>query len=86
MPGVLVMEALAQVGAVAILSQPEWKGRTAYFAGIDRAKFRKKIIPGDVLMLETEIIRVKGPIGLGKARACVDGRVAAEAQLTFAIG
>lgn len=86
MPGVLIMEALAQVGAVAILSRPEWKGRTAYFAGIDKAKFRKKVLPGDVLMLETEIIKSKGPIGVGKARAFVDGRVAAEAELTFAVG
>lgn len=86
MPGVLIMEALAQVGAVAILSRPEWKGRTAYFAGIDRAKFRKKVLPGDVLMLETEIIKSKGPIGIGKARAFVDGRVVAEAELTFAVG
>lgn len=86
MPGVLIMEALAQVGAVAILSRPEWKGRTAYFAGIDKAKFRKKVLPGDVLMLETEIIKVKGSIGVGKARAFVDGKVAAEAELTFAVG
>lgn len=86
MPGVLIMEALAQVGAVAILSRPEWKGRTAYFAGIDKAKFRKKVLPGDVLMLETEIIKTKGPIGVGRARAFVDGRVAAEAELTFAVG
>ena len=86
MPGVLIMEALAQVGAVAILSRPEWKGHTAYFAGIDRAKFRKKVVPGDVLMLETEIIKTKGPIGVGKARAFVDGKVVAEAELTFAIG
>ncbi|MGN1197719.1 MAG: 3-hydroxyacyl-ACP dehydratase FabZ, partial [Acetatifactor sp.] len=61
MPGVLIMEALAQVGAVAILSQPEWKGRTAYFAGIDKARFKQKVIPGDVLTLEMEIIKVKGP-------------------------
>lgn len=86
MPGVLIMEALAQVGAVAILSRPEWKGRTAYFAGIDKAKFRKKVLPGDVLMLETEIIKVKGPIGIGKAQAFVDGRGVAEAELTFAVG
>ncbi len=86
MPGVLIMEALAQVGAVAILSDPQWKGKTAYFAGIDRAKFRKKVIPGDVLTLETEIIKKKGPIGVGRARAFVDGKVAAEAELTFAIG
>lgn len=86
MPGVLIMEALAQVGAVAILSQPEWKGRTAYFAGIDKARFRQKVVPGDVLMLETTLIKVKGPIGIGKAVAKVEGKVVAEAELTFAIG
>ena len=86
MPGVLIIEALAQVGAVAILSQPEWKGRTAYFAGIDKAKFRQKVLPGDVLMLETTIYKVKGPVGVGKAVASVDGKVVAEAELTFAIG
>ena len=86
MPGVLIMEALAQVGAIAILSQPEWKGRTAYFAGIDKAKFRKKVVPGDVLSLETTIIKVKGPIGVGRAVAAVDGKTVAEAELTFAIG
>jgi len=85
LPGVLIMEALAQVGAAAILSQPDWKGRTAYFAGIDKAKFRRKVVPGDVLTLETEIVRVKGPLGVGKAKAVVDGKVAAEAELTFAI-
>ncbi len=67
MPGVLIMEALAQVGAVAILSCPEWKGHTAYFAGIDKAKFRQKVVPGDVLSLETEIIKMKGPLGIGRA-------------------
>ena len=86
MPGVLIIEALAQVGAVAILSQPEWKGRTAYFAGIDKAKFRQKVMPGDVLHLETTIYKVKGPVGVGKAVATVNGKVAAEAELTFAIG
>jgi len=86
MPGVLLLEALAQVGAVAILSQPEWKGRTAYFAGIDKARFRQKVLPGDVLSLETVIVKVKGPVGVGKAVATVDGKVAAEAELTFAIG
>ena len=86
MPGVLIMEALAQVGAVAILSQPEWKGKTAYFAGIDKARFRRKVMPGDVLMLETTIIKVKGPVGVGKAVATVNGEKTAEAELTFAIG
>ncbi len=86
MPGVLIIEALAQVGAVAILSQPEWKGKTAYFAGIDKAKFRNKVLPGDVLTLEMSIIKVKGPVGVGNAVAKVDGKVAASAELTFAIG
>lgn len=86
MPGVLIMEALAQVGAVAILSKPEFKGHTAYFAGIDKARFRQKVLPGDVLMLETTIVKAKGPIGVGKAVAKVNDKVVAEAELTFAIG
>ena len=85
MPGVLILEALAQVGAVAILSQPEWKGKTAYFAGIEKARFRQRVLPGDVLTLETEIVKVKGPIGVGKAVASVNGKTAAQAELTFAI-
>ncbi len=86
MPGVLIIEALAQVGAVAMLSQPDYKGRTAYFAGIDKARFRRKVIPGDVLLLETEIIKVKGPVGVGRAVAKVGDEVAARAELTFSIG
>jgi 3-hydroxyacyl-[acyl-carrier-protein] dehydratase len=86
MPGVLIIEALAQVGAVALLSCPDLKGKTAYFAGIDNARFRKKVIPGDVLKLETEIIKIKGPMGIGNAVATVDGVRVAEARLTFAIG
>ena len=86
MPGVLIIEALAQTGAVAILSQPEWKGKTAYFAGINQAKFKHKVVPGDTLILETEIIKVKGPIGVGKAVARVNGKLACSAELTFAIG
>lgn len=86
MPGVLIVEALAQTGAVAILSQEEYKGKTAYFAGISNAKFKKKVLPGDVLTLETEIIRVKGPIGVGSAKAYVDGHLACQAELTFAVG
>lgn len=85
MPGVLIIEALAQVGAVAMLSIPEWKGKTAYFAGIEKAKFRKKVVPGDVLMLETTIVKVKGSMGIGKGIATVDGVKVAEAELTFAI-
>jgi 3-hydroxyacyl-[acyl-carrier-protein] dehydratase len=86
MPGVLIIEALAQTGAVAILSQPEWKGKTAYFAGISQAKFKQKVLPGDTLTLETEIVKIKGPIGVGKATAYVDGKAVCMAELTFAIG
>ena len=85
MPGVLIIEALAQAGAVAILSLDENKGKTVYFAAIQSAKFKRKVIPGDVLMLETEIVKQKGPMGIGKAVAWVDGEVAAQAELTFAI-
>ena len=86
MPGVLIIEALAQTGAVAILCQDEWKGKTAYFAGINNAKFKQKVEPGDTLELTTEIIKVKGPIGVGKAVAKVNGKTACMAELTFAIG
>lgn len=86
MPGVLIIEALAQTGAVAILSMEENRGKTAYFAGISSAKFKQKVVPGDVLTLETEIIKQKGPMGVGRAVAKVDGKVACMAELTFAIG
>ena len=86
MPGVLIVEALAQTGAVAILSMEENCGKTAYFAEINRARFKKKVVPGDVLTLTTEIIRQKGPIGIGSATASVRGEVVCTAELTFAIG
>lgn len=86
MPGVLIVEAMAQVGAVAILGRPENKGKTAYFASINSAKFKQKVVPGDVLTLELEIIKEKGPIGIGRGTAKVDGKIAASAELTFAIG
>ena len=86
MPGVLIIEAMAQAGAVAILSKPGQEGKTAYFAGIQNAKFKKKVKPGDVLTLELEIIKEKGPIGVGKGTAKVDGALVASAELTFAIG
>ena len=86
MPGVLIIEALAQVGAVAILSQPEFKGKTAYFGAIHSAKFKEKVVPGDVLRLETEIIKTKGPIGGGSAKAYVNDKLVTEAELTFDIG
>lgn len=86
MPGVLIIEALAQAGAVAILSRPEFKGKTAYFGAINSAKFKQKVVPGDVLMLELEVIKEKGPVGVGKATATVNGKVVTQAELTFAIG
>lgn len=86
MPGVLVIEALAQVGAVAILSKEENKGKIAYFGGINSAKFKGKVVPGDVLLLETKIIKSKGPIGVGEAIATVNGKIVVKAELTFAIG
>ena len=85
MPGVLILEALAQTGAVAILSLPEHRGKTAYFAGIDKAKFKQMVRPGDTLALETTIIRSKGPVGVGEAIATVNGKLAAKAELTFAV-
>ena len=85
MPGVLIMEALAQTGAVAILSLPEHRGKTAYFAGIDKAKFKQMVRPGDTLELETTIIGSKGPVGVGEAIATVNGKLAAKAELTFAL-
>ena len=83
MPGVLVVEALAQVGAAIILSMEENKGKTAFFGGLDKVKFRRKVIPGDTLRLECEIIRKKGPVGVGRATATVDGQLAVCAEMTF---
>ena len=86
MPGVLIIEALAQTGAVAILSKEENKGKIAYFGGIHSAKFKKKVVPGDKLRLECRIIKQKGPVGVGQAVATVDGKVAVSAELTFMVG
>ena len=85
MPGVLIVEALAQTGAVAILSLEANKGRVAYFGGMNNVKFKKKVVPGDKLRLECEIIKQKGPVGIGKAVATVDGTVAVTAELIFAV-
>ena len=85
MPGVLITEALAQTGAVAILSLEENKGKNALFGGIDKMKFKKIVKPGDVLKLEVKIIKKKGPIGVGEAIASVDGNIVAKGELTFAI-
>ena len=85
MPGVLIVESLAQTGAVAILSMEENKGKNALFGGIDKIRFKKQVVPGDRLKLEVKIIKRKGPIGIGEAIATVDGKVAAKGELTFAI-
>ncbi len=86
MPGVLIIEALAQVGAVICLSCEEFKGKTVYFGGISDAKFKRKVVPGEVLRLEVELIKRKGPIGVAKAIAYVDENVCTQATLTFVIG
>lgn len=85
MPGVLILESLAQVGAVLLLSEPEFKGKTAYFAGVNQARFRRKVVPGDVLKLEIEITKIRKSFGVGKGVATVNGEKAAEAEILFAI-
>ena len=85
MPGVLILEALAQTGAVAALSLPENKGKLAIFGGVKNARFKRQVIPGDVLELECAMVKRKGPVGIGAARATVDGQVAAVAELTFVL-
>ncbi|HZQ34405.1 MAG TPA: 3-hydroxyacyl-ACP dehydratase FabZ [Dehalococcoidia bacterium] len=85
MPGVLIVEALAQVGAVALLSQAQYRGKIVYFAGIDGVRFRRPVVPGDTLRLEVELTRQRGPIGKGAARATVDGALACDGELTFAV-
>ena len=86
MPGVLIIEALAQVGAVALLTMDEFKGQTAFFGGIKNARFKQQVRPGDVLELECELIRLRGSVGIGKGVARVDGKIAAQGEFTFAIG
>lgn len=85
MPGVLIVEALAQVGAVAMLMVEENRGKIGLFAGIDNCRFKRQVKPGDQLRLEVEMVKLRGPIGKGKAVATVDGELACEAELTFAI-
>ncbi|MEA3321211.1 MAG: 3-hydroxyacyl-ACP dehydratase FabZ [Bacillota bacterium] len=86
MPGVLVVEALAQVGAVAMLKKEENKGRLAFFTGIDNCRFKKQVVPGDQLRLEVEMTRVRGSIGKGKGTATVDGQLVCELEMMFALG
>ncbi|NNU83752.1 3-hydroxyacyl-ACP dehydratase FabZ [Geobacillus sp. BMUD] len=86
MPGVLIVEALAQVGAVVLLQSEENRGRLAFFAGIDNCRFKKQVKPGDQLRLEVEILRARGAIGKGKGIATVDGELVCETELMFALG
>jgi 3-hydroxyacyl-[acyl-carrier-protein] dehydratase len=86
MPGVLIVEALAQTGAVSILSLEENKGKVAYFGGLNKVKFKKKVVPGDVLTLDVEIVRRKGPVGIGNGIAKVGDDIAVTCELTFFIG
>lgn len=85
MPGVLIIEALAQTGAVMVLSKPENRGKIVYFARIDNCRFRRQVVPGDQLRMEIEVIRMRGLVGKCKAVALVAGEMAAEAELTFAL-
>ena len=85
MPGVLIMEALAQTGAVAILSEEENKGKIAVFGGIKNCRFRRQVVPGDVITLRCELVNRRGPIGYGKATAMVEGEIAATGELSFVV-
>lgn len=84
-PGVLMLEMCAQAGAVAMLALPENKGKIGFFGGVKEAKFRRQVVPGDTLRIEVEIIKIKGPVGVGKAIATVNGEKAVSAEISFAI-
>ena len=86
MPGVLIIESLAQAGAVALLSRDEFKGKIAYFAGINNAKFRRKVVPGDTLKLEVELTKIRGKAGVGYGVAYVYDKKVCEGELTFMVG
>ena len=86
MPGVLIIESLAQAGAVALLNRDEFKGKIAYFAGINNAKFRRKVVPGDTLRLEVELTKIRGKAGVGYGIAYVDDKKVCEGELTFMVG
>ncbi|HWK21996.1 MAG TPA: 3-hydroxyacyl-ACP dehydratase FabZ [Ureibacillus sp.] len=86
MPGVLIVEALAQVGGVALLKSEEFKGRLAFLTGIDNCRFKRQVVPGDQLKLEVEFVKLRGAMGKGHAVATVDGELACETDILFAIG
>ena len=86
MPGVLIVEAMAQLGAIVVLSMPENQGKLAFFAGIDNMRFKRQVVPGDQLLMEVEITKMKGSIGKGSVMATVDGQIAAKGNVLFGLG
>lgn len=86
MPGVLIMEAMAQTTAVLLLNKEEMRGKVGYYAGINKAKFRKKVVPGSMLRMEVEVIRQRGPLAVAYGQAYTDEGLAAEGEMTFMIG
>lgn len=86
MPGVLIIEAIAQVGAVAVLGMPENKGKLAFFAGLDEVRFKRQVVPGDTLRMEVTLTRVRGSFGQGEGVATVDGDIACKGQFMFMMG
>lgn len=86
LPGVFIVEALAQAGSIPLLQLEQFKGKTAYLGGLNKVKFKQKVTPGDVLMLQVDIIKLKSYAGIGKAVATVDGKTVCEAELTFIVG
>lgn len=85
MPGVLIVESMAQVGAVILLSDEKYKGKTAFFAGINKVRFKRKVVPGDTLRMEVELTRIRGPVGVGEGKAYVGDELACEGEFLFAI-
>jgi 3-hydroxyacyl-[acyl-carrier-protein] dehydratase len=85
MPGVLIVEAIAQVGAAAVMSLPENKNKLALFAGIDNLRFRQQVLPGDTLLLEMVVMKMRGPLGKGRGTASVGGKIVAEGEFMFAL-
>lgn len=86
MPGVLILEALAQMGAICILSMEDFKGKIGFLVGADKVRWKKQVMPGDKLNLEIEIVKLRGNIGVGKGKATVDGSLVCEGEIMFAIG
>ena len=86
MPGVLILEALAQMGAICILSMEDFKGKIGFLVGADKVRWKKQVMPGDKLDLEIEIVKLRGSIGVGKGKATVDGSLVCEGEIIFAIG